>query len=123
MTAHLVAASEWLSARDELPAVQGVSVDSGFSHRAERCNSRHVRVTVSRLHFPVAINVPIDVFCACAINVKSSTCSETTKHCLYKSHGHSEQPLVIIPQMLVLSLHIDDVIFIAHAQKRPSERL
>ena len=61
VTTHLVAASEWLSARDELPAVEGVSVDSGFSHRAERCNSRHVRVTVSRLHVTVVINVPIDV--------------------------------------------------------------
>ena len=25
--------------------------------------------------------------CACAINVKSSMCSETTKHFLYKCHG------------------------------------
>ena len=45
VTAHLVAASVWFFARDEVPAVEGVSVDSGFSHRAERCNSRDVRVT------------------------------------------------------------------------------
>ena len=36
--------------------------------------------------FPVVKNVLIDVFDACAINVKSSMSSKTTKHFRYKSH-------------------------------------
>ena len=41
--------------------------------------------TVSRLHFPVVKNVPIDVS-ACAININSSISSETTKQFRYKCH-------------------------------------
>ena len=41
-------------------------------------------ITLQHLHFPGIINSPIRRFCACAINVKSSMCSETTKHLWYK---------------------------------------
>ena len=45
-----------------------------------------VGYTVSRLHFSGRYKRSDWRFCACAINVKSSMCSEPTKHFWYKCH-------------------------------------
>ena len=46
--------------------------------------------------FPVVINFTIDVYCAWATLVPSSTCSKTTKHFRYKCHGlFGNSPVVI----------------------------
>ena len=61
-----------------------------------RCNTKvkltgksqtETLVTLSRLHFPDRYKPSDWRFCACAINVKSSICSETTKHFWYKCRG------------------------------------
>ena len=44
-------------------------------------------LAVSRLHSSGRYKLSDWHFCACAINVKSSMCSETTKHVWYRCHG------------------------------------
>ena len=43
--------------------------------------------TVSRLHFSSRYKLSDWCFCASAIKIKSSMCSEPSKHFLYKCHG------------------------------------
>ena len=76
-------------------------------HRKRAGDSGMSGQTVSRLHFSIVINFPIDVSAHARSNVKSSMCNETTKNCWYYCHRLFANSPVMITVKSCLKLHSD----------------